>query len=167
MSDTKTRPWTVTVLLVWAIVGVIWDLTSGQSVPSTWMSGFGILGATVIAFGAWTAKRWAFVLMLGGTLFLMVIVLPATLFLENEEVSTLVVPLISIGGQLLLLLHPGTRAFALQGTVVIQQAPPSTPDLQTQPLGVRRNTVIALVFLLTAIAIAGTLGVIRIYQMTG
>jgi len=97
----------------------------------------------------------------------MVIVLPATLFLENEEVSTLVVPLISIGGQLLLLLHPGTRAFALQGTVVIQQAPPSTPDLQTQPLGVRRNTVIALVFLLTAIAIAGTLGVIRIYQMTG
>lgn len=31
----------------------------------------------------------------------------------------------------------------------------------------RRNTVIALVFLLVAIAIAGVLGVIRIYQMTG
>jgi hypothetical protein len=36
-----------------------------------------------------------------------------------------------------------------------------------QPLGVRRNTVVALIFLLIAIAIAGTLGVIRIYQMTG
>lgn len=31
----------------------------------------------------------------------------------------------------------------------------------------RRNTVVALVFLLIAIAIAGVLGVIRIYQMTG
>jgi hypothetical protein len=31
----------------------------------------------------------------------------------------------------------------------------------------RRNTVVALVFLLAAIAIAGVLGVIRIYQMTG
>ena len=31
----------------------------------------------------------------------------------------------------------------------------------------RRNTVVALVFLLIAIAIAGILGVIRIYQITG
>lgn len=31
----------------------------------------------------------------------------------------------------------------------------------------RRNTLYALILLLTAIAIAGTLGVIRIYQMTG
>ena len=38
---------------------------------------------------------------------------------------------------------------------------------QQQPQGVRRNTIIALVFLLIAIAIAGTLGVIRIYQMSG
>lgn len=36
-----------------------------------------------------------------------------------------------------------------------------------KPVGVRRNTIIALIFLLTAIAIAGTLGVIRIYQMSG
>ena len=34
-----------------------------------------------------------------------------------------------------------------------------------QPPSVRRNTIVALVFLLAAIAIAGTLGVIRIYQM--
>ena len=40
-----------------------------------------------------------------------------------------------------------------------QKAPP-------QPQGIRRNTVVALVFLLLAIAIAGTLGVIRIYQMS-
>jgi hypothetical protein len=32
---------------------------------------------------------------------------------------------------------------------------------------VRRNTVLALVLLLTAIVIAGILGVIRLYQMTG
>lgn len=32
-------------------------------------------------------------------------------------------------------------------------------------VGIRRNTIVALVFLLAAIAIAGTLGVIRIYQM--
>lgn len=38
---------------------------------------------------------------------------------------------------------------------------------EPQPPGVRRNTIIALIFLLTAIAIAGTLGVIRIYQMGG
>ena len=38
---------------------------------------------------------------------------------------------------------------------------------EQQPQGVRRNTIIALIFLLTAIAIAGTLGVIRIYQMSG
>ena len=38
---------------------------------------------------------------------------------------------------------------------------------EQQPQGVRRNTIIALVFLLIAIAIAGTLGVIRIYQMSG
>ena len=34
-----------------------------------------------------------------------------------------------------------------------------------QPVGVRRNTILALVFLLIAIAVAGTLGVMRIYQM--
>jgi len=46
---------------------------------------------------------------------------------------------------------------------------PADPDDQDQqqPQGVRRNTIIALVFLLIAIAIAGTLGVIRIYQMSG
>jgi hypothetical protein len=32
---------------------------------------------------------------------------------------------------------------------------------------VRRNTVLALIFLLIAIAIAGVLGVIRLYQLTG
>lgn len=42
-----------------------------------------------------------------------------------------------------------------------------TSEEEAQPLGVRRNTIVALVFLLIAIAIAGTLGVIRIYQMTG
>ena len=31
----------------------------------------------------------------------------------------------------------------------------------------RRNTVVALVFLLIAIAIAGVLGVMRIYQISG
>ena len=36
---------------------------------------------------------------------------------------------------------------------------------EPQPPGVRRNTIMALIFLLTAIAIAGTLGVIRIYQL--
>lgn len=49
--------------------------------------------------------------------------------------------------------------------------PKTRPDHNSeddaQPLGVRRNTVVALIFLLIAIAIAGTLGVIRIYQMTG
>lgn len=46
---------------------------------------------------------------------------------------------------------------------------PRKPDEESseQPPGVRRNTIIALVFLLMAIAIAGTLGVIRIYQMGG
>jgi len=32
---------------------------------------------------------------------------------------------------------------------------------------VRRNTVLALIFLLIAITIAGVLGVIRLYQLTG
>jgi hypothetical protein len=40
------------------------------------------------------------------------------------------------------------------------------PEDDPKPVGVRRNTIIALIFLLTAIAIAGTLGVIRIYQMS-
>jgi hypothetical protein len=31
----------------------------------------------------------------------------------------------------------------------------------------RRNTLIALLFLLAAIALAGTLGVMRIYEMSG
>jgi hypothetical protein len=46
---------------------------------------------------------------------------------------------------------------------------PGDPEEQEQqrPQGVRRNTIVALIFLLTAIAIAGTLGVIRIYQMSG
>ena len=45
---------------------------------------------------------------------------------------------------------------------------PTDPERTTepeQPPGVRRNTIVALVFLLAAIAIAGTLGVIRVYQM--
>lgn len=46
------------------------------------------------------------------------------------------------------------------------EASPSAGPAQ-QPTGVRRNTVIALAFLLAAIAIAGVLGVIRIYQMAG
>lgn len=42
------------------------------------------------------------------------------------------------------------------------------PDKEPQqPVGVRRNTILALIFLLVAIAVAGTLGVIRIYQMGG
>ena len=44
---------------------------------------------------------------------------------------------------------------------------PTEPEKDPQqPPGVRRNTIIALAFLLIAIAIAGTLGVIRIYQMS-
>ena len=46
----------------------------------------------------------------------------------------------------------------------MSQQPPQ--DDEQQPQGVRRNTIVALIFLLTAIAIAGTLGVIRIYQMS-
>lgn len=46
-----------------------------------------------------------------------------------------------------------------------EREPGNEPD--PQPPGVRRNTIIALIFLLAAIAIAGTLGVIRIYQMGG
>ncbi|MEA2451846.1 MAG: hypothetical protein QOG04_556 [Actinomycetota bacterium] len=38
---------------------------------------------------------------------------------------------------------------------------------EPQPTGVRRNTIIALIFLLIAIALAGTLGVIRMYQFGG
>lgn len=38
-------------------------------------------------------------------------------------------------------------------------------ETDDQPVGVRRNTILALVFLLIAIAVAGTLGVMRIYQM--
>jgi hypothetical protein len=48
---------------------------------------------------------------------------------------------------------------------VMDRNPPHDPTEPEQPPGVRRNTIIALVFLLMAIAIAGTLGVIRIYQM--
>ena len=40
-------------------------------------------------------------------------------------------------------------------------------DPERQPPGIRRNTIVALIFLLTAIAIAGTLGVLRLYQMSG
>lgn len=47
-----------------------------------------------------------------------------------------------------------------------EYARPETPE-EPEPAGVRRNTVIALAFLLTAIAIAGVLGVIRIYEMAG
>ena len=40
-------------------------------------------------------------------------------------------------------------------------------DSLAYPLRVRRNTVLALIFLLVAITIAGVLGVIRLYQLAG
>jgi hypothetical protein len=45
--------------------------------------------------------------------------------------------------------------------------PQQPEEPESQPTGVRRNTIIALVFLLAAIALAGTLGVLRMYQMGG
>jgi hypothetical protein len=105
--------------------------------------------------------------MLAATLFIVVIVLPSSLFLMNQEASSLVIPSISLVGQLILLFHPTTRAYATQGMEVPVRPTSVRQDAQSQPLGVRRNTIVALVFLLTAIAIAGVLGVIRIYQMTG
>ena len=161
------RPWTVTALLVWVLASVLWDVFSRALVTSSWAAGFGLPLAAVIAFGAWRAKRWAFTLMLAATLFSVVIILPASYFLENKEASTLLVPSISLLGQLFLLFHPATRAYATRGMEVPARPVSQSSGVQPQPLGVRRNTVVALVFLLAAIAIAGVLGVIRIYQMTG
>ena len=78
-------------------------------------------------------------------------------------------PILFIGGQLILLLHPATRAYATQHLVMTRPPAPAMVADEDKPeqVGVRRNTIIALIFLLTAIAIAGTLGVIRIYQMSG
>ena len=166
-QERKSRPWTVTALLAWTLAGVLWDVLSGDESASTWVSGFGLPCAAFIAFGAWRAKRWAFTLMLAAALFIAVIVLPANLFLMNREGSTLFVPSISLVGQLILLFHPATRAYATQGMEVPARSTSLAPGAPSQPLGVRRNTVVALVFLLIAIAVAGILGVIRIYQITG
>jgi len=43
----------------------------------------------------------------------------------------------------------------------------STPSSGAYPSGMRRNTILAIAFLLMAIAIAGTLAVLRIYSLRG
>ncbi|MGH2756259.1 MAG: hypothetical protein ACRDI3_00545 [Actinomycetota bacterium] len=165
-----TRPWTVLALLLWSALGFGGTLVSGNGANGPWVSAAGLPLSLVIMFGAWAGKRWAYTLMLAGTFFVIVIVFPATVFLEREEASTLVMPAISALGQLFLLLHPATRGYAtlpgLSQVPVETSRATATNHSETQPLGVRRNTIIALALLLAAITIAGTLGVMRAWQLT-
>lgn len=160
------RPWSVKALAIWTVVataqGVIQEVGLAQAVVAI---GFGAL----TAWGLWKGQPWLYTLLLycGLTGVLILILQVAFMDLETARALTYAGATAVL---LVLLMHPKTRAYVrqnLERPVLSRQPAASTPEAPAQPLGVRRNTVVALVFLLAAIAIAGTLGVMRIYQMTG
>jgi Ca2+/Na+ antiporter len=87
-------------------------------------------------------------------------------FMADGDRSILVLDWLAVVVGFYLLVHPATRAFAQTER---RQPVPVTIESGSEaaePVGVRRNTIIALIFLLAAIALAGTLGVLRMYQMS-
>lgn len=117
------------------------------------------------AWGLWKGQSWVYTLLLFCALTQVLILILQVVFMDLEATRALMYAVVT-AVLLVLLMHPKTRDFVRQN---VKRPVPSGQSLETgsQPLGVRRNTVVALAFLLIAIAIAGVLGVVRIYQMTG
>jgi hypothetical protein len=155
------RPWTVKALVAWAVIATGLTLVLEGSLLGADIAG--IAFAALTAWALWNGKSWMYVLSYAGFA-LMAVVLVFTTF--DDDRMSLVRGWVTVIVGFYLLVHPATRAFAQTE----RQTIPATPRTNTdgdpvETVGVRRNTIIALVFLLAAIALAGTLGVIRMYQM--
>ena len=159
---TIERPWSVKALAMWTVVAiaqsVIQDVGLAQVVVAI---GFGGL----VAWAVWKGQPWLYTLLLFCALTQVLILILQVVFMDLETSRALIYGVV-LAVLLLLLMHPRTRDYVGQN---VRHPVPSGQSLETgsQPLGVRRNTIVALLFLLIAIAIAGTLGVMRIYQITG
>lgn len=157
------RPWTVKALVAWSLLATGLTLVLERSLSGSDIAG--IAFAALTAWALWNGKSWMYTLIFAG-FSLCAVGLGVATFTGGVDRSTLVRSWIAVVVGFYLLVHPATRAFAQTQRQPMQAAPQTSADA-VQPVGVRRNTIFALMFLLAAIAIAGTLGVIRIYQMGG
>ncbi len=161
-STTIERPWSVKALAIWTVVAIAQSLIQDVGLAQVVVAiGFGGL----VAWAVWKGQPWLYTLLLFCALTQVLILILQVVFMDLETSRALMYGVVLVI-LLVLLMHPRTRDYVGQN---VQRPVPSGPSQATeaQPLGVRRNTIVALVFLLIAIAIAGTLGVLRIYQMTG
>ena len=168
-QEPHPRPWTVTVLVAWAVAGIFWAAVFDRKLGPTDVGGLFL--TAVIAWGMWTAKAWSYILTFASVLIValsLAIMLVVELREASPQLAELVPGTIGVAVLFALLLHPATKRFALQS-----RNRAASPTLETPPeaaapaVGVRRNTIIAIAFLLAAIAIGGVLGVLRLYSMTG
>lgn len=174
------QPWTVPALVIWSILVTAGVAVKGNSAPAPMIVWLWIPLSLVLKFGAWQTKRPLLTAMFALAVFNALLVLPIRLMFGDGATADVVLPTVAVAGHLFLVLHPATRKYAfvpqnvpgretsgpdmVAGSRPVAQRP-STPG--TESTGMRRNTVIALAFLLGAIAIAGVLGVMRIYEMAG
>jgi hypothetical protein len=168
-QEPKPRPWTVTALVAWAVAGIFWAAVFDRKLGLTDLGS--LLLTAVIAWGMWTAKAWAYILTFASVLIValsLAILLIIDLREGSPQLAELVPGTIGVAVLFALLLHPTTKRFALHSrNRAPAPTPETTPEGAAPAVGVRRNTIIALVFLLAAIAIGGVLGVLRLYSMTG
>ena len=150
-------------LAIWTVVAIAQSLIQDVGLVQVVVAiGFGGL----VAWAVWKGQPWLYTLLLFCALTQVLILILQVVFMDLETSRALIYGVV-LAVLLVLLMHPRTRNYV--GQNVQRRTVPSGQSLETgsQPLGVRRNTIVALVFLLAAIAIAGTLGVMRIYQMAG
>lgn len=167
-QEPNPRPWTVTALVAWGVLGIFWGAVFDRTLDLADL--VVLLLTAVIAWGMWTSRAWAFILMFAAALLsaLSLGILLVIRLTQSESITELIPGTIGLVVVLALLLHPATKRFALQSRRATVSPPVETPPDSAPPtLGFRRNTVIALAFLIAAIAIGGVLGVLRIYTMTG
>lgn len=127
----------------------------------------GLIAVTaVLTYGVWQGKSWAFVWLFAS--YVLCVISLVIYGIVTREVAPLIAPAVLLIGLLVLLLHPSTRRFALAEAPSVPETPSVDGEtVAPEPVGMRRNTVIALGMLLVAITIAGVLGVMRAWQLAG
>lgn len=150
------------------MVGLVWAILFDSSID------LGDVGAILLGglltFGIWNARSWAFVWLFAGAI---LCALGGLIYLMSrpENIPGAIPGIVITGVMFLLLLHPSTKRYTLRDRRALGQSEIATqgsapqPMTAPTPLGVRRNTVVALGFLLLAITIAGVFGVMRAWSL--
>jgi hypothetical protein len=104
----RPRPWTVTVLIVIMMAGLVWGWVSREPTPLTFVT---TLVQIAIAFGLWRGARWAFTTTMALLVIATVALVLMLVFPEGSGWMAKVLLATQVIAFWLLLRHQETRRF--------------------------------------------------------